>query len=297
MLYKNRAAMAVAGWHISNAGITIIDAANSDLSWVGHTLSHHIAAWSVQSNRNDGVPMAPLGEIRRVIRDEMASGQNVLMSSECFYWELRHIDWIKSLRDLVGPNIRILVWLRNRFDFVDSMYAQSVYDHGEKRSAADYIRANAPFLGFGQALSTWRDVFGPDALEVRQYTRSTDPFLALTDSLGITREAVETEALDVNSSVPRAAIPILRSSPASPSQIALIGDRLKRHADLFPKVRLLSDDDVSFARALFSPTDPFLESLGSDMQAITATDRYLSVPYAGDLKVSDIERGFGALIA
>ena len=275
MLFDNRQRLQELGVHVADAGSIIHEVGDINREPAGHTLSHHKLAWSLQRQRDD-VAKLPIEDLRSALASDFGSNETTLISSECFYWEVRDGADIASFRRLLPENVHVLAWLRNRWEFIDSMYCQAVYDHQFKGAVEDFVEENSDFFDYGAALSQWGNVFGAKALKLSFYDSSKDPLQQLLHAIGVPSDGLATRPMNINASVPVAVIPVLRTLELSDREAFwFVADQMKKSAKAFPKVRLLSEAYILELERKFQAGDEYLAALGLDVEAVTGSSRYL----------------------
>jgi hypothetical protein len=286
MLKRHRDRLLNDGWHVADtgsleSGATFLEATAEGLLAPGPRLCHHPIIWGIQGRAD--VRCVSRETLANEIAAECAVNPRFILTSECFYWEGRDVRHIQSLRDMLPSPPRVLCWLRNRFDFIERMYGQAVYDHAYKGSVEEFYSIHAQAFNFGEMLSLWAGVFGIRNLQCHLYEPGCDPFVRMLEAIGVDSRPYDVRRVTVNRSVPAVMIPVLRNI-ALPRPAALrVGIRLKQVADAMPQVRLLCDDMVHRIVDATKTGDENLRDMGLDVDLVSRPEDYLARPYIGDV--------------
>lgn len=108
------------------------------------------------------------------------NAHTMLVSSENMTGNLHGPKSIQNLKDIFSPHfdeIKIVVYLRRQDDAILSMYGEFMRKGFNGMSFPDFVTAclsrhsPTPYLYYRRVLSTWIDVFGKDAMDVRLFDR------------------------------------------------------------------------------------------------------------------------------
>ncbi len=123
-------------------------------------------------------------KMNKTISDQIAQApanvHTMLISSENLTGNLHGPESIQNLGDILKPHfddIRIVVYLRRQDDAILSMYGEYMRKGFNGMSFPEFVEAclgrpsPTPYLYYRRLLSTWIDIFGKDALDVRLFDR------------------------------------------------------------------------------------------------------------------------------
>lgn len=103
---------------------------------------------------------------------KLSSCQNIILSSEEFD-RLNRVE-IKKLKEyFVDFNIKIIVYLRRKDSYIESMYQTDVISNVEKNNINEYIK-NVPVpLNYYKFIMDWKNIFGEDNISVNFYCKKS----------------------------------------------------------------------------------------------------------------------------
>jgi hypothetical protein len=95
---------------------------------------------------------------------------DVLISSEIFSWELRTDNQIKLIKGYLKDfNVRIIYCERNPYDFISSMYGQTIKSGRANYSLEEFLREFPYFWDTRFQMERWSKVFGKKNLVLLRY--------------------------------------------------------------------------------------------------------------------------------
>jgi len=174
--------------------------------------------------------------------DEIASCTEpiIFVSSELFSFEIHTPAMMTRLRDALSDRgrhkVRVVLTLRDVADFVNSVYSQRVRD-GFSGSIADYIKDIQGFIDWTSFAASWAKVFGADAMILLKFEdldrkAMVDDFARKVFGIDVSEETPLFPSPQVNSSLPHAAVTLLREVNASDMPIER-KDELRNHLHAF----------------------------------------------------------------
>jgi len=299
MLGRHRDRLLQDGWHIAKTGQIaegedLPEATEGGSFLPGPRLVHHPISWGLQRRVDVACPSPET--IAALLAAEFALHPRIILTTECFYWENRDIAQITALKNLLPDGARVLCWLRNRFEHIESLYSQAVFDHAFQGSVMDFYSTHEVAFDYGAMLSQWTNTFGTGQVECRIYNSRLNPFISFLESLGLDAHRYESEALVINRSVPPALAPVLRAVVAPDSIKKSLAFRMKQVVDKMPKCRLLRAGDVGRILQTTEPGDAFLRELGVDVGPIRDPALYLSKPHVNEVMPDATAKGLAALL-
>jgi hypothetical protein len=112
--------------------------------------------------------------------EELPGGiHTIVSSSEHLYSRLNTIGDIQNCRNLLSPfcsRFRIVVYLRNQADFIESLYTTYLLKTSGSSTlhqfAEEYRTKQSGLLDYAARLRNWEDVFGRDNMLVRIYSKN-----------------------------------------------------------------------------------------------------------------------------
>lgn len=136
-----------------------------------------------------------------------SSCQNIIISSEEFdRLNSKEIEQLKAYFDEF--NIKIIVYLRRKDTYLESMYQTDVISNNEKNNISEYIK-NVPIpLNYYNFITDWKNTFGEENLLINFYCKkslkSNDIVVDFYSHLGINVEEMiqADETKKINASVP-----------------------------------------------------------------------------------------------
>ena len=147
-----------------------LDDENPDY-WAHHLLAHKWGGWM---NKNS-FPIQP-DDAWKALREDVLNGDNrtILISSERFadFFSNANIDEVlKFIKVTLSPaNIKIIGYVRNQIDLIESFYKQQVKVGIKVPPLKVYIERQLPgFLDFFEIFEKCSEYFGHDNIIVRSY--------------------------------------------------------------------------------------------------------------------------------
>jgi hypothetical protein len=133
--------------------------------------SHHDLAFSLRENpyckiKTEAEQIAYLEELKKEITESGCS--HIVLSSECF--ALYDSDTFKNIfRECF--QIKIIAYLRDPYDYAESIYLQNVRDHNfkERRTFSDFVAENHSMFQFYKTLSKYESIADPQDFIVKKY--------------------------------------------------------------------------------------------------------------------------------
>lgn len=146
---------------------------------------HHVLAWSIQ-NKHGWTGL----EGWKTVKDEVASSDVscVLLSSEGFV--TCSVDQIRRIRSFFpDAEVRVLVYLREPFSHMLSVYKQYVTTWGETRSFQKFADAKMHLCDYPALIDRWRQGLGSGRILTRSFeqccSRSKGLEASLLEVLGL----------------------------------------------------------------------------------------------------------------
>jgi hypothetical protein len=135
---------------------------------VAALFSHHNLVWELTKatvyDPKAGGWKEILGEIKHL------KAKNVVISSEFFYGIVDY-DKLISLKDLLGCETKIIVYLRRQDQYFQSLYSQAIKMGRPHESITQYILANKFKCDYYKLLEPWRKTFGQENIIVRVFDK------------------------------------------------------------------------------------------------------------------------------
>lgn len=142
---------------------------------------HHTLAWSIQQ-KQELRNLEGWGEVTSEIRQIPCS--QVVLSSEVF--ETCSVEQIRQIRSFF-PNaeVTVLVYLREPFSYMISMYKQHIRAWGETRSFRQFADAKMHLCDYPALLDRWRQGLGAGQVVVRSFEQCCKSRGSETDLLDL----------------------------------------------------------------------------------------------------------------
>lgn len=240
---------------------------------------------------------AAIEQLRAVAR--RATG-DVVISSE-FLFPMRE-ERLRRLKQVVGDDVTILVYVRDYAAWVRSSYLQGIRQGVRYQNFDEYYRSGFATVSVRPALERWADAFGPGAFRVR-HLEALEPDDLISD-FGKAIGAELTPPPDKNRSPHWLAIEFLRAmlecEPESgglrsrwPAARAVVADFRKAIKPLdLPDVQYCSAGQLAELNALYAEDCEWLESMfGMEppgMAPVTSERPFLPTLSAGPSALGDI---------
>ena len=114
--------------------------------------------------------------IKSIINNfEKSNCKNLVFSNEHLSSRLKNANDIKNLKELFAPysyHVKIVMYVRNQVDLLESLYFEGIKDGGKNR-LCDWANNFTYFeLDYMQMLEKWESVFGKDSIMVKLFDRS-----------------------------------------------------------------------------------------------------------------------------
>jgi len=197
---------------------------------------------SRNTRETDQSPLAVLAGLPRT--------QDLLLSSENFS-RLKDAEVAALARALAGYDVRVVLYVRRQDDTLQANYQTRVVNYGYAADFETFAREwkrDADYLAIARR---WRDAFGPGSVVVRVYEKGqlkdndaiADFTATLEDLLGRRLDAADWEAAppNVNSSLPRHVVDVIRRHNTLPAGKALAGSLRDLSALLYQGQRFSHD--------------------------------------------------------
>lgn len=98
--------------------------------------------------------------------------RQIVISDEALYIFLKddQIRELKALLDRYFDHVRVVAYVRDPASFAESAYSQHLKMGGTK-SLDEFVAALGPTLSYWTKLAAWRNAFGPDSVDLREFSR------------------------------------------------------------------------------------------------------------------------------
>jgi hypothetical protein len=140
--------------------------------WSGH----HQFAWSVGVKKEGYDSELVLNKLVSDLKDELATSNTVLLSSEDFEWLSKvQAQQLKDRLQEIFQQIKIVLYIRRQDSYVEAMYNQQVRDYTPRLSVSfqEYITEKKyGVLACYDYVERWASVFGRENIIVRSFEKS-----------------------------------------------------------------------------------------------------------------------------
>jgi hypothetical protein len=281
--------------HVGSSGLMNEPAFDQTASDFTTVALHHDLARALRGRFSHGAAQMPsVAQTKESIARDVALGGDVLYSSELFYWDFRSLADIRQVREaFAGLDVRIILTLRNRWYFLESMYAQAVFRQGEKAKIDQFANYHLDSIRYGTLLHRWKSVFGDENVSIINYDQIDDIFLEIIRSCGISLVKDARKNLRLNESVSTLIIEPLRECNNAGISFDQLVKKLEGSAAILPKYRIISEELITSLARRLERSDRVLVDMVDDADLMLSSERYLAMPHveAADYKAMSLAIG------
>ncbi|MCT8997418.1 hypothetical protein [Chelativorans intermedius] len=172
--------------------------------------SHHVQlARAVGLSWESGGDKSVFGLLKREIGDWQG---DIIISSEHFTHRVKSDSVCRLLDNFSGYKINIIVYLRNQFDWLISLYKESI-KWGNEKTLSDWVVGRN--FDFSQVISIWEKNVGENNINVRSYDSCIN---IVSDFYSVVGVDVESDLERSNESFPDVVMEFWRLANASPEK-------------------------------------------------------------------------------
>lgn len=152
---------------------------------------HHLLAWSIRSKNGFYGDKYWLEVLREI--DSLNHNVAVLSSEDFENCSGEQVEKIRHY--LEGRSVKIIVYVRNQFDFTVSRYKQNVKTGNCNLSFRSYLEKTLSRCDYGRLVAPWIRCFGEDHVEVAVFERARQGAGLEVDFLRRVRPGLEIDYL------------------------------------------------------------------------------------------------------
>ncbi|MBE9166058.1 sulfotransferase domain-containing protein [Pleurocapsales cyanobacterium LEGE 06147] len=135
-----------------------------------HQYGHHLLGWSATKMKSFGFVKRKQDWLDVLEEIHTVKAKTTVISSEAFGSCSQ--EQIIQLREYFADfDVKVIIYLRNQFDFMISWYKECVKSTMYKGSFQQFITENIYFCDYDSLLTKWIDVFGRDRVEIKLYDK------------------------------------------------------------------------------------------------------------------------------
>lgn len=291
MLTRHRDELEDAGLRLGHAGLVDPLIYGNGGNKIGPSICHHPLLWSIMAQSpHPDIFVPSLSEIGDELDKDRKSGSNILYTSELFYWGPTCVSKVKQIRDFFEPDTFVLISLRNRWSFLDSMYLQAVSDHGEKAGPGQFLEYYLDKFNYDLMLSWWEAAFGVGRVKILNYDKGSDPFDAILAACGISLNISKFNIEAVNGSVTPIMAEALRQCNEQNIDVAELVSVAKYSQYGQRRYRVIDDQIIDSVESRFSSHDDRFMTLNPELSHLLSSEAYRDITPVSEATYKEMSR-------